>query len=53
MRSLKPKDLIAILVIVGYFTAKFVGVNSILDPAFFLILGYYFVKRGNGNDNGE
>lgn len=53
MPDFKPKDLIAALVIVGYFVLKALGVNGALDPAIFLILGYYFVKRQNGSDNGK
>lgn len=52
MHKFKPKDLIALVVIVGYFLAKLQGLNGFLDPALFLILGYYFVKRTNGADNG-
>ena len=53
MRYLKPKDIIAGMVILGYFVLKALGVNGALDPAIFLVLGYYFVKRQNGSDNGK
>ncbi len=50
---MKPKDIIAALVILGYVFLKFRGINGELDPALFIILGYYFVKRENGADNGK
>ena len=50
---MKAKDVIAGLVIVLYGVLKIQGINGVLDPALFLILGYYFVKRGNGQDNGK
>ncbi len=53
MPKFKPKDIIAGLVLVGYFFLKWQGLNGELDPAVFLILGYYFVKRQNGADNGN
>ena len=53
MPNFKPKDVIAALVIVGFFVLKALGTNGALDPAMFLILGYYFVKRQNGADNGK
>ena len=49
----KPKDIIAALVVIGYFTARFRNINGNLDAVLFLILGYYFVKRTNGADNGK
>lgn len=52
MHKFKPKDVIAVLVVVGYFAGKAIGIDGFLDPALFFILGYYFVKRGNGTDNG-
>lgn len=53
MKSFKPKDIIAGLVIIGFFATQFLGLNGTIDAALFLILGYYFVKRTNGSDNGE
>ncbi len=49
----KPKDVIAFLTIFVYMVLKIVGVDGALDAALFLILGYYFVKRENGQDNGK
>lgn len=49
----KPKDAIAFLVVFVYMVLKIVGVNGALDPALFLVLGYYFVKRENGQDSGK
>ena len=53
MTKFKPKDVIAGLTIVFIFLLKLKGFNSTLDPVLALILGYYFVKRENGLDNGE
>ena len=53
MFNLKPKDLIAFLTIAFIFTLKILGHNGSLDPVLALILGYYFVKRQNGLDNGK
>ncbi len=53
MKNLKPKDIIAGLVIVLYGFLKWQGIESDLDVPLALILGYYFVKRGNGADNGQ
>ena len=53
MTALKPKDSIAILVIVAYVILKILRVDGALDPALFLILGYYFAHRQNGTDNGK
>lgn len=52
MPKFQPKDIIAVLVVIGYFIAKAQGINGFLDPALFFVLGYYFVKRTNGADNG-
>ena len=49
----KPKDFIAALVIVGFIFLRLKGANGDLDAAVFLILGYYFAKRENGEDNGK
>lgn len=53
MPKFQPKDIIAALVVIGYFIAKFQGLDGILNSAFFLVLGYYFVKRETGADNGK
>ena len=50
---LKPKDFIAFLVIVGWTASKFFGFDGSIDAAAMLILGYYFVKRQEGKDNGR
>lgn len=50
---MKAKDYIAGLVILVYAMLKIQGFDGALDPALFLILGYYFVKRQNGADNGK
>jgi len=51
--QIKPKDVMAFLVIVGYFIAKWQNFNGEVNTAFMLILGYYFVKRQDGKDSGN
>ncbi len=51
--SFKPKDLIASIVIIGFIFLRLNGVDSGFDAPLALILGYYFVKRTNGMDNGH
>ena len=49
----RPKDIIALLVVVGWIVSKYYGFNGSIDAAAMLILGYYFVKRYEGKDNGR
>jgi len=49
----KPKDIVACLVIIGYFVAKWLKFDGQVDGAFLLIVGYYFTKRQEGKDNGQ
>ena len=53
MPKFKPKDIIAALVIIGIFYLKIMGIDGNIDTVLALILGYYFVKRQNGADNGH
>jgi len=53
MKNIGIKDIIAGLVVVGYFVSKFYGFDGQVNTAFMLILGYYFVKRQEGKDNGK
>ena len=53
METFKPKDIIAVIVLIGYFVLKYNRYADGLDEAIFLLLGYYFVKRTNGSDNGK
>ena len=53
MPNFKPKDIIALVVIIGGITLKLYGIDGGVDVALALILGYYFVKRSNGQDNGK
>ena len=53
MPILQPKDIIAILVLLFILTLKILGLNGTLDPALCIILGYYFVKRQDHEDNGK
>ena len=52
MASYKPKDLVAIVTIVGIFILKLNGIDGQLDAVGALILGYYFAHRKNGDDHG-
>ena len=52
MFDLQPKDLVAILTLALIALLKLNGLDGALDPAAALILGYYFVKRSEGRDNG-
>ena len=53
MQKIKPKDIVAIITIVFIFLLKFYGFDGSLDTTLALILGYYFVKRRDGLDNGK
>ena len=52
MNSLQPKDLVALVTMVGILILKFKGFDGKLDAAAALILGYYFAHRQNGSDKG-
>ena len=53
MPKFKPKDVIALVVLVGIAILKLKGVDGQLDVAGALILGYYFAHRQSGSDNGK
>ena len=53
MNKLKPKDIIALVTLVGIAVLKLKGMDSQLDVAGALILGYYFAHRRNGTDTGR
>lgn len=53
MFKMKPKDAIAMLVIIGFVYLRATGIDGGFDAPLALILGYYFVKRTNGSDNGH
>lgn len=50
--KLQAKDVVAILVILCFVFLKYAGINSEIDTTIILILGYYFVKRQEGKDDG-
>ena len=52
MNTIKPKDIIAAITIIGIMVLKFKGLDGGLDTAGALILGYYFAHRRNGDDKG-
>jgi hypothetical protein len=49
----KPKDIIAFMVITGFTILRLKKVDGGFDAPLALILGYYFVKRESGLDNGK
>lgn len=51
--KIHPKDIMALIVISGYYIGKYLGLDGQLDGAFMLILGYYFVKRESHEDSGN
>ncbi len=51
--QLKPKDVVALAVVVFIFLFKYLGFNGALDSVLALIIGYYFVKRRDGIDSGK
>lgn len=53
MKTLKPKDAVAIITLLFIFSFKFYGFDGALDSALALILGYYFAKRSSGLDEGK
>lgn len=50
---MKTKDILALIVVVGFYVAKYFGMDGHMDAAFMVILGYYFAKRHEGKDNGQ
>ena len=48
-----PKDIIALVVILGTGFLKYKGYNGTLDGVIGLIMGYYFVKRAENKDSGQ
>lgn len=53
MKNIKPKDIIAIILILAFISFKLTGHNGSLDTAMALLLGYYFVKRIEHKDDGK
>ena len=52
MPKLKPKDLIAAIILVGVIILKYNGFDGKLDAILTLIVGYYFAHRVDGIDKG-
>ncbi len=50
---MKPKDIFAIVLLIGVFTLKFLGQNGSFDEILIFIVGYYFGHRKSGVDNGK
>ena len=53
MPNFKPKDVVAVITLIGIGVLKLNGADGELDIAGALILGYYFAHRHSGNDNGK
>lgn len=53
MNELKPKDFVAILVIILIFVMVIVRSNHSFDAILALIIGFYFGHRRSGVDNGN
>ena len=51
MTKLKPKDLIALLIIVALVIFKLTGHNGSLDLAVAIIIGFYFGTRNGDKIN--
>ena len=51
--NLKPKDIIALLVVISFTIFKLTGHNGSFDIPVALIIGYYFGHRKTKVDNGE
>ena len=52
MVNFKPKDIIAILLILIFGGLKYSGMDGEVTPIVTLIIGYYFGHRRSGTDNG-
>lgn len=39
------KDIIAVIILVGLFVCKLVGMDGLIDSMIALVIGYYFSKR--------
>lgn len=53
MIKIKPKDVLAALVIVSFGALRWHGIDNGFDTPVAIIIAYYFVKRQNGEDNGH
>ena len=52
MINFQPKDIIALVALVGIGLLKIKGVDGQLDISAALIIGYYFAHRIDGTDKG-
>lgn len=50
--SLKPKDIVAVVVVVGIFGLIVLKANHSMDSILALVVGYYFAHRDDGTDPG-
>jgi len=51
--NFKPKDIVALVLLIGVLILNYKGVQLMLPQALLLILGYYFAHRKNGDDLGH
>lgn len=52
MKTLQPKDIIAILVLISVVFLLFNKIDGPLTSLIPLVVGYYFGHRKSGNDSG-
>ena len=52
MKNIRPKDLIALVILIGVGILKYKGFDGKLDAILTLIVGYYFGHRVDGIDKG-
>lgn len=52
VKNFQPKDVVAIVVLIGIGVLKLNGYNGTLDAVVALIVGYYFAHRQGGTDRG-
>jgi len=52
-QSVKPKDVIAVLVVFAWLYAKYLKIDTVIDGALMFVIGYYFTKRIEKKDNGQ
>ena len=53
MYTPRPKDIVAVVLIISIVVLKLYGINGSLDTVFALIVGYYFGHRRSKVDHGH
>lgn len=52
MQNFRPKDWIALVLLIGVLILNWRGIELMIPQALLLILGYYFAKRADRKDTG-